>query len=64
MRRMRRNHGSKWESSWVSCYGRGQVDQGEVLDDCCYMTFASGAFCSGFEGHIIIIAFFFGRELC
>ena len=42
MRRERRNRGSKWEFNWVKHYGRGQTDQGEVLGDCCHITFASG----------------------
>ena len=31
---------------------RSQTDQGEVLDDCCYVTSTLGTFCS--EDHIII----------
>ena len=48
---MRRNRGSKWESDWVRRCDRSQVDQGEVLDDCCQVTFALGTFHS--KGHII-----------
>ena len=44
-------------------YIGGQANQGKVLDDCFYMTSTSGALCSGFEGHVITIASFFGREL-
>ena len=42
MRRERRNCGSKWELDWVRHYDGGQTDQGEVLDDCCHVTFALG----------------------
>ena len=42
MRRERRNRGSEWELDWVKCYGGGQTDQGEVLDDCYHVTSASG----------------------
>ena len=42
MRRERKNRGSKWEFDWVRRYGGGQTDQGEVLDDCCHVTSASG----------------------
>ena len=38
-----------------------QTDQGEVLDDCCHVTSASGTLRS--EGHVITIASLFGREL-
>ena len=42
VRRMRWNRGSKWEPDWVRRCGGGQTDQGEVLDDCCHVTSASG----------------------
>ena len=42
MRGERRKRSSKWELDWVRRYGGGQTDQGEVLDDCCHVTSASG----------------------
>ena len=42
------------------CSG-SQTDQDEVLDDCCHVNSALETLHS--EGHVITIAFFFGREL-
>ena len=53
MRRMRWNRGSKWEPDWLRRCGGGQADQGEVLNDCCHVTSASGTLRS--EGHVITI---------
>ena len=44
MRREGRNRGSKWELDWVRLYDGDQTDQGEVLDNCYYVTSASGTF--------------------
>ena len=41
MRRERRYRDSKCEFDKIRRHSRGQADQGEVLDNCCYMTFAS-----------------------
>ena len=43
-------------------HGRSQIDQGEVLDNDCYVTSTSRTLCS--EGYIITIVFFFRRKLC
>ena len=53
MRRIRWNRGSKWEPDWVRRCGRGQTDQGEVLDDCLSRDFRFGN--SPLRGHVIII---------
>ena len=53
VRRIRRNHGFEWEPGWVRRGDGGQADQGEVLDGCCHMTFASAAFRSGPKGYVI-----------
>ena len=39
----------------MRCYGGGQVDQGEVLDDCCHVISTLEALCSGPKSHIIIV---------
>ena len=44
MRRERRNRGSEWELNWVRCYGGGQTNQGEDLNDCCHVNSALGTF--------------------
>lgn len=41
---MRKSCGSKWELDWVRSHNRGQIDQGEVLDDCYYVNSALDAF--------------------
>ena len=43
--------------------GRGQADQGKVLDNYCHVTSALGALRSGPKGYVITIASFFEREL-
>ena len=48
----------------VRCCGGSQADQGEVLDNYCYVTSTLEALRSGSEGHIITIASFFRRKLC
>ena len=53
MYREKRYRGSKWEPNWVKCYGGGQADQGEVPDDYCHVTSASGTLCS--KSHVIIL---------
>ena len=55
MRRMRKNHGSKWEPGRVRRCNGGQVDQDEVLDDYFYVTSALRAFRFGSEGHVITV---------
>ena len=70
MRRKRIYCGSKWEPDWVRRHGGSQTNLGEVLDDCCYVTSASGTLCLWLllqklsACHAITIASFFGRELC
>lgn len=49
---MRSNYDSKWEPNWVRYYSGGQVDQGEVFDDCYYVTSVWKTF--RFKDHVII----------
>ena len=62
MRKVKKGiQGSKWEPDSMRHGSGSQTDQGEVLDDCCHVTSASGTI--RFEGHVITIASFFEREL-
>ena len=53
VRRMKKNCGSKWEPNWVRHYSGSQDEQGEVLNDYCYMTSILRTLRSSFEGHVI-----------
>ena len=59
---MRQNYGSKWEPDWVRHYSGGQTDYSESLDNCCHVISVLKTLHS--KGNVIIIAFFFERELC
>ena len=52
MRRMIRKCSSKWEPNWVRRYGGSQTNQGEVLNNYCYMISTLKTLC--FKNHIII----------